>query len=116
MLRNTNLLTDLSVWLDDFVQLLDDWSGDGVHSDMGLIGGGGLLVAAGGTLVGGLDVDGRRLGAHSEVEWLATGWQVNGEGLSVRVAGGHIVEGDSSAGVDGTGHHATRVSAGRTAV
>ena len=97
--EHTYLLTDLSVWLDDFVQLLDDWSGDGVHSNMGLIHGGGLSVAAWRTLVGGFDVDGRGLGSHDEVQGLTTGWQVNGEGLDGGVAGGHIVEGDRSSGL-----------------
>ena len=42
-LHGQNLLSDDSLWGDDFSHLLDDGLGDGVHSHMGLIGGLGFL-------------------------------------------------------------------------
>jgi hypothetical protein len=56
-----HLLGDSSDWRDDLTDLLHHWSVHGVHSNMGLILRGGLLVGAWAGLVSGLKIE-RRAG------------------------------------------------------
>jgi len=112
LLDGVHLLGDLSVGLDDLGDLLDDWSGDGVRSNVGFVLGAGLLVGAWLGLVDGLKAQWGGLGSHGEAEWLSGSGDVDGQRSGGGVGGGHIEEVEGSLRLDGTGDDTAVVGGG----
>ena len=83
-------LSDLSVWRDDLLHLLNDWLGHGVLQDVWLILRMGFLVRSRRAHVFVHHVDVRRGGAEDEVHWQDVGGNIDGGWVDVS-SGWHIV-------------------------